>query len=68
MARHLIVYFARKKTQFSLATIGLYVGGRDHATALHSIRKVEEWMAEKSEIRALVKIIGDELNLIIRTQ
>ncbi len=36
--RHHYAYMLKKETQFSLSTIGKYIGGRDHATVLNSNR------------------------------
>lgn len=40
-ARHLAMYFARKYTNASLASIGSQIGKRDHATVLHSCKTVK---------------------------
>ncbi|MBV7441402.1 chromosomal replication initiator protein DnaA [Weeksellaceae bacterium TAE3-ERU29] len=40
-ARHLAMYFARKYTNASLASIGSKIGKRDHATVLHSCKTVK---------------------------
>ncbi|MCX6270534.1 MAG: chromosomal replication initiator protein DnaA, partial [Bacteroidetes bacterium] len=39
-ARQLAMYFAKKHTKSSLATIGLHCGNKDHATVLHACRTV----------------------------
>jgi chromosomal replication initiation ATPase DnaA len=63
LARHLIMYFARKYTNFSLLAIGRYMGGRDHATVIHAGKKIEKMILDKPEILSLVGKITDELNL-----
>lgn len=35
-ARHLFTYLIKQETDFSLSTIGRMIGGKDHATVLHS--------------------------------
>lgn len=40
--RQICMWFARKRTRFSLEEIGGYFGGRDHTTVMHSIRIVDE--------------------------
>lgn len=40
--RQVCMWFARKRTRFSLEEIGGYFGGRDHTTVMHSIRIVDE--------------------------
>ena len=38
IARHAFCYILKTNSKYSLAEIGEYLGGRDHATALHSIK------------------------------
>lgn len=40
-ARHEVFYRLRKETTWSLPRIGRFIGGRDHTTVLHGIRKHE---------------------------
>jgi len=40
-ARQLAMYFAKRYTKASLASIGSQIGKRDHATVLHACRTVE---------------------------
>ncbi|MCX8117808.1 MAG: chromosomal replication initiator protein DnaA [Desulfobacterota bacterium] len=46
LPRQIAIYLARKMTNLSLIEIGEKFGGKDHSTVLHSIKKVEERMAE----------------------
>ena len=39
-ARHVAVYLLRKEFSLSYPAIGLFLGGRDHTTAMHSYRKI----------------------------
>ncbi|MDR0420064.1 MAG: chromosomal replication initiator protein DnaA [Prevotellaceae bacterium] len=41
-ARQIAMFFARNLTKHSLAQIGAEVGGKDHATVLHSCKTVED--------------------------
>lgn len=43
-ARQIAMYFIKKHTQLSLAEIGEYFPHPDHATVLHSIKKVNNCM------------------------
>jgi chromosomal replication initiator protein len=43
-ARHIAMYLMRECTGLSLMKIGEIFGGRDHTTALHGIKKVEDEM------------------------
>jgi hypothetical protein len=40
LARQVAHYFAKRYTKYSLAVIGRNIGGKDHATVLHSNRAV----------------------------
>lgn len=40
-ARHIFFYACRKLTRRSFASVGRECGGRDHATVIHGIKKVE---------------------------
>ncbi len=43
-ARQMAIYFAKKMTNLSLKEIGRHFGDRDHATVLHSINTVKDYM------------------------
>jgi len=40
-ARHLAMYLSKQMTRYSLKSIGLHFGGRDHTTVIHAIRTIE---------------------------
>ncbi|HET6162695.1 MAG TPA: chromosomal replication initiator protein DnaA [Planctomycetota bacterium] len=50
-ARQCGMYLLRERTELSLSEIGALLGGRDHTTILHGIRKVEESIAVDSRVR-----------------
>jgi Bacterial dnaA protein helix-turn-helix len=47
-ARQFAIWRVKQETPLSLPAIGRHFGGRDHTTALHSIRKVERIMREEA--------------------
>ena len=51
--RNIIVYLVRKyyKNQLSLSTIGLYFGGRDHATILNCVKKFDQYYSTEQSYR-----------------
>ena len=57
-ARHAAVYLLKNYTSLSLAQIGNELGGKSHATVLHSIKEVENKMSEKRVAAELREIIG----------
>lgn len=44
MPRQVVMFLAKDMTLFSLPSIGRLMGGRDHTTILHAVRKVERIM------------------------
>jgi chromosomal replication initiator protein len=41
-ARQVAMYFCKEMTRFSLKSIGLHFGGRDHTTVIHGVRTIGE--------------------------
>ena len=54
-ARQLAMYFAKKLTKASLATIGLHCGNKDHATVLHACRTVNNLIDTDKHFRIYVE-------------
>lgn len=52
--RQVAMYLSRKMTNASLLEIGDKFGGKDHSTVLHSIKKVEEKMAQDPSFRDMM--------------
>jgi len=61
-ARQLAMYFSKKHTKASLATIGLHCGNKDHATVLHACRTVNNLIETDKQFRIYV----DELEKKIK--
>lgn len=58
LPRQVAMYLTRKMTDLSLVSIGEKFGGKDHATIIHSIKKIEADMLLKKELKnAVEKII-----------
>ncbi len=53
-ARHVACWLMRRHTSMSLPLIGHRMGGRDHTTALNSVRRVEAMRERDGVFRALV--------------
>ncbi len=53
--RQIAIYLARKLTDNSLVGIGEKFGGKDHATVIHSVKKIEEEMKVKKELKETVE-------------
>lgn len=61
LPRQIAMYLMREETQLSLEEIGRAVGGRDHTTVLHGIKKIEAVLEEDVQIRTRVMDIRESL-------
>lgn len=62
-ARQLAMYFAKKLTKASLATIGLHCGNKDHATVLHACRTVNNLIETDKQFRGYVEELDKKITL-----
>lgn len=61
-ARQLAMYFAKKLTKASLASIGSQIGKRDHATVLHACKTVNNLSATDKQFKKYVEDLNKKLN------
>lgn len=58
--RHLAMYLLKERLNHSYPQIGDELGGKDHTTVMHGVRKIEEQLKTNQEIEAdLQAIIGN---------
>jgi len=62
-ARQLAMYFAKKYTKASLASIGNQIGKRDHATVLHACKTVDNLSFTDKQFRKYVEDLSQKLSL-----
>ena len=62
-ARQLAMYFAKKFTKASLASIGTQIGKRDHATVLHACKTVDNLSFTDKQFRKYVEDLNQKLSL-----
>ena len=62
-ARQLAMFFAKKLTKASLASIGSQIGKRDHATVLHACKTVNNLSTTDKQFRKYVEDLGKKLSL-----
>ena len=62
-ARQLAMFFAKKHTKASLATIGLHCGNKDHATVLHACRTVNNLVETDKQFRIYVEEIDKKIKM-----
>lgn len=60
-ARQIAMYFAKKMTKSSLASIGKQIGSRDHATVLHACKTVNNLQSTDKEFRKYVEDLSFKL-------
>jgi len=62
-ARQLAMFFAKKFTKASLASIGSQIGQRDHATVLHACKTVDNLASTDKQFRKYVEDLSKKLSL-----
>ena len=62
-ARQLAMFFAKKYTKASLASIGSQIGKRGHATVLHACKTVDNLSSTDKQFRKYVEDLSKKLSL-----
>ena len=62
-ARQLAMFFAKKLTKASLASIGSQIGKRDHATVLHACKTVDNLSMTDKQFKKYVEDLQKKLSL-----
>ena len=62
-ARQIAMYFSKKMTKSSLANIGMYCGGKDHATVLHACRTVNNLAETDKHFRTYLADLEKKLSI-----
>ena len=62
-ARQLAMFFSKKLTKSSLASIGAQCGGKDHATVLHACKTVNNLVDTDKQFRTYVDDLNKKLEL-----
>ncbi len=62
-ARQLAMFFAKKFTKASLASIGSQIGKRDHATVLHACKTVDNLSSTDKQFRKYVEDLSKKLSI-----
>jgi len=62
-ARQLAMFFAKKLTKASLASIGSQIGKRDHATVLHACKTVDNLTSTDKQFRKYVEDLTKKLSV-----
>jgi chromosomal replication initiator protein len=62
-ARQISMFFAKKMTKSSLASIGAHCGGKDHATVLHACRTVMNLSETDKQFRVYLEDLEKKLTI-----
>ncbi len=60
--RQIAMYLCKNMTDIPLDTIGSLLGGRDHSTIIHGIRKISEEYESNETIRSTIETIKKKIN------
>jgi chromosomal replication initiator protein len=61
LARQLSMYLAQQHTKLTISKIGTLVGGRNHATVIHSVKTIEDRMKVDKEFKKTVAELENKL-------
>lgn len=56
-ARQMAMYLSKQMTRYSLKSIGLHFGGRDHTTVIHAVRTIEELLRNGQKNERVVEAV-----------
>ena len=62
LARHIAMYLIKTMLQIPFTKIGQYFGGRDHATAMKGVEKVEKSLKYDPDMRKAIDELKNKLN------
>ena len=62
LPRQIVMYLCRQMTDTSLKAIGAFLGGKDHASINHGIKKIEEDIKKDEALNNTVNIIIKKIN------
>jgi chromosomal replication initiator protein len=61
LPRQIAMYLLREETDISLEEVGRALGGRDHTTVMHGIKKIEAALENDVQMRASIMSIREAL-------
>jgi chromosomal replication initiator protein len=62
-ARQIAMFFAKKHTKLSLASIGAQTGGKDHATVLHACKTVNNLMDTDKRFKIYIEDLEKKISI-----
>lgn len=64
LPRQIVMYLCRSMTETALKTIGIILGGKDHASVSHGVKKIEHDIKVDEALNNTVNIIKKKINPI----
>ena len=61
--RHIAMFLARQWGKFSFPEIGSSFGGKDHSTAIHAVKKIENAMNDNTELKKTINRIINSMGV-----
>ncbi|MFQ5707924.1 MAG: chromosomal replication initiator protein DnaA [bacterium] len=61
--RQIAMYLAKELTKYSLKTIGLHFGGRDHSTVIHAIQCIELQIKKDIKLREDIDVLRKKIEM-----
>ena len=60
--RQIAMYLCKYMIDTSMTDIGIYMGGRDHSTVIHGVKKIESEVEDSETLRNTIDIIKKKVN------
>ncbi|MDO4491584.1 MAG: chromosomal replication initiator protein DnaA [Lachnospiraceae bacterium] len=60
--RQIAMYLCREMTSANLQAIGMLMGGKDHTTILHGVKKIEDELRKSETTQGLVAVLKKKIN------
>lgn len=61
LARQMVMYIAQKRTNMPASRLGRLIGGRDHSTVLHSLKKIEKELKTSKSLKNVISSVEKDL-------
>lgn len=63
LARQVAMYLSKQLTKYSLKTIGLHFGGRDHSTVIHSQTSIEQLINKDMKLKDVIESLKNKIEM-----
>ncbi len=61
-ARQIAMYLSKELTRYSLKSIGLHFGGRDHTTVIHAVRSINKTLKD-SKVKKIIEDLKKKIEI-----